>query len=101
MFRRICLAIACVTAFGVIGVGTTDTANAHGGYFGPSWGFNGPGYGGFNQGGYEAAAVRMGAYTPAYYGGYSYPPQRYSTGYVGGIPVGVNYGNSNVIIIGF
>jgi hypothetical protein len=101
MFRRICLALAFVTAFGVTGIGTTDRANAHGGYYGPARGWNGPGFGGFNQGGYAAAAVRMGAYTPAYHGAYNYGPYGYPVGYGGGVPVGVNYGNSNVIIIGF
>jgi hypothetical protein len=99
------LAIAVAAAMSVVGVGGSKEAQAQ-------WGRGVPGNfrygGGYNQfyaqpvGGYQAAAIRLGAYAPDYfynpyyYGGYPY-------GLGGNIgPVGGVYGgSSNTIIIGF
>jgi hypothetical protein len=103
------LAMAFVAALGVVGEGLIEDASAQGPYFGRRagvavGGFGGyGGYGGFvypQVGGYQAAAIRMGAYPPVYYNGYygypnvgpAYPYN--NGGYYGG-------GNNNVIVIGF
>lgn len=73
MFRRIFLALAFVTAFGVIGLSMAETASAHGGSrFGPRFGQ--VSYGGWGGGGYAAASYRM----HGFYGGYGH-----SVGYHG------------------
>lgn len=108
MIRGIVLATAFVTALGVASFVETREARAQWGRgAGPV--YSGYGYGGYGNigvfptGGYQAAAIRMGTYTPdyfynnnSYYGGYPYG----LGGNVG--PVGGVYGgSSNTIIIGF
>jgi hypothetical protein len=106
MVRRIVLAIAFVAAFGVVSVGMSKEASAHGPY-GPRGGISLGGYTGYSnfgmyQSGYQSAAIRMGSYTPVYNNGfYGYPnvgPAYYynNGGYYGG-----GYGVNNVIVIGF